>query len=71
LRDIKFINIPNKTVKIQVVADGERIQFLRDGEVVFDFTDKEPFREGWFGFRTTRSHIKIDNFLAFRLVSQP
>jgi len=71
LRDAKFMNVPNKTVKIQVIADGERVQFLRDGEVIFDFTDKEPFREGWFGFRTTRSHIRIDNFRAFRLVSQP
>ena len=67
LRDAKFMNIPNKTVKIQAIADGERVQFLRDGEAIFDFTDKSPFREGWFGFRTTRSHIIIDNFRVYRL----
>lgn len=71
LRDAKFMNVANKTVKIQVIADSERVQFLRDGEVIFDFTDKEPFREGWFGFRTTRSHIKIDNFRVYRIVSEP
>lgn len=71
LRDAKFMNVGNKTAKIQLIADGERIQFLRDGEIVFDMTDKAPFREGWFGLRTTRSHMKIDNFRVYRLASRP
>ena len=67
LLDAKFMNVPNRTVKIQLIADGERVQFLRDGEVLFDLTDKAPFREGWFGFRTVRNHMKIDKFRVFRL----
>jgi len=67
LKDARFMNVPNKTVKIQIVANEERIQFLRDGEMVFDFEDNEPYTEGWFGFRTVRSHMRIDNFKVFEL----
>ena len=65
--DPKFMNVPNRTVKIQLIADGEHVQFLRDGELIFDFTDPSPFREGWFGLRTVRNHMKIDRFRVYRL----
>jgi hypothetical protein len=71
LLDAKYMNVPNRPVKIQIIADGERVQFLRDGELLFDFTDKAPFREGWFGFRTVRSHLKIDKFRVYRLRASP
>jgi hypothetical protein len=63
----KFMNVPNKTLKIELVADGKKIQFLRDGELIFTYDDPEPYREGWFGFRTTRSHIRFDNFKVTRI----
>lgn len=67
LRDKKFLHAPNKTLTIQIISDGGKIQYLRDGEVVFDFEDKEPYTEGWFGFRTVRNHLRIDNFKVYRL----
>ena len=66
LSDAKFMNVPNQTVKIELVANGNTIQFLRDDEVIFTFEDPEPYQEGWFGFRTTRSHIRFDNFKVSR-----
>jgi len=67
LKDEQFLLKPNKTLKIQIVSDGRRQQFIRDGEVVFDFTDDKPFVEGWFGFRTVSNHLRIDNFRVYRL----
>ena len=67
LSEAKYMNIPNKTLKIELVADGKKIQFLRDGELIFTFDDPEPYQEGWFGFRTTRSHIRFDNFKVTRI----
>lgn len=67
LRDAKFMNVPNRPVKIQLIADGERVQFIRNGKLIFNFTDRKPFREGWFGFRTVRNHMRIDNFRVYRL----
>lgn len=70
LSEAKFMNVPNKTIKIELVADGKRIQFLRDGEPIFTYDDPEPYQEGWFGFRTTRSHIRFDNFKVTRIPTQ-
>lgn len=68
LRDKKYTHTPNKVLKIRIIADGERIQYWRDGEKVIDFVDDDPLREGWFGFRTVRNHMKIDNFKVYRLL---
>jgi hypothetical protein len=70
LRDKKFMHTPNKTLKIQVISNGSRIQYLRDGKIVFDFKDKAPFTEGWFGFRTVRNHMRIDNFRVHQLLAK-
>ena len=70
LNEAKYLNVPNRTVKIELVADGKRIQFLRDGEVIFTYDDPNPYEEGWFGFRTTRSHIRFDNFQVTRPASK-
>lgn len=49
--------------QIELVAtDDGKVQFSRDGMVVFDFHDPAPLREGWFGFRTVNSRIDIRNF---------
>ena len=66
LRDQKYLHVPNKTLKIQIICDGSRTLFQRDGETVFDFTDSEPLTEGWFGFRTVNNHMTIDNFRVYR-----
>ena len=67
LTDKKFLNVANKVIKIKLVADGEKIQYWRDDELVFDVLDKEPYTEGWFGFRTVKNHLKIDNFKVYQL----
>lgn len=48
-------------IEASVTADGQ-VQFIRDGEVIFDVRDPAPLREGWFGFRTVHSRIEIRNF---------
>jgi len=48
--------------RIELVVVGSRVQYLRDGELVFDFTDPEPLASGWFGFRTVKSRIEIRDF---------
>jgi len=57
------------TVKIQLVAFGETVRYLRDGEVIFDIRDPKPYREGWFGFRTVNSHLVLDNVRIYRLTA--
>lgn len=63
LRERRFLLEGDRTytVEISVSADG-RVRWARNGEVLFDFTDPQPLREGWFGFRTVHSRIEIADF---------
>ena len=59
----KFLLIPDHVYRITLVAGADgRVQFIRDGEVVFDWKDPEPLRSGWFGFRTVDSRIELRDF---------
>lgn len=48
--------------RIQLIVIGDRVQFLRDGEVIFDYRDAEALHHGWFGFRTVKSRIHLTDF---------
>ncbi len=59
----EFLLKPDHVYEITLVAGADgRVQFIRDGEVVFDWTDPQPLRRGWFGFRTVDSRIEIRDF---------
>lgn len=67
LSDKKVMLEYNVPIKIQLVADGERVAYLRDGEIIYDIHDSEPYTDGWFGFRTVNNHMTIDNFKVYQL----
>ncbi|MCX6136625.1 MAG: DUF6250 domain-containing protein [Ignavibacteriales bacterium] len=52
-----------------VVCDG-RTQFFLNGELFFDYADTQLYREGYFGFRTTKSHQLMDNFKVYQLSNE-
>ncbi|HEY4302304.1 MAG TPA: DUF6250 domain-containing protein [Candidatus Didemnitutus sp.] len=62
-RDCASLLEGDRTYRIELVAAADgRVQFIRDGVVVFDFHDPQPLRRGWFGIRTVRSRIEIRHF---------
>ncbi|UCD30346.1 MAG: sulfatase-like hydrolase/transferase, partial [Planctomycetota bacterium] len=67
LRDQKYLLQPNRPIKIQLVTFGNIIQYIRDGEIIFDIRDDRPYHQGWFGLRTVRNHMTVDNFRVWRL----
>lgn len=58
---------PNVWQTVQLVALGNRIQYYRDGRLIFDFLDDAPYTRGRFGFRTTASHVELRNFRVYRI----
>lgn len=48
-------------IELRALAGG-RVQFVRDGEIIFDVTDPQPLTRGWFGFRTVNSRLEISRF---------
>jgi hypothetical protein len=63
-----YLIVPSHTYKFQLVFYEGLVQYARDGEVIFEYQDPEPYTEGHFGFRTVRNHEFIDNFKVYRLV---
>ncbi len=58
---------PNRPYRIRLVADGSRIELQRDGKVMFQLPDPEPYTRGHFGLRTTKSHLRIRDFRVYAL----
>ena len=67
LSDEKYMLKYNIPIKIQLIADGNRVAYVRDDEVIYDVHDPDPYTNGWFGFRTVHNHMTIDNFRVYRL----
>jgi hypothetical protein len=66
LQAAAFLLRGNQTYQLTLVAAGGRAQYLRDGEVFFDYADPQPLTRGWFGFRTVHSRIEIKHFRVWR-----
>lgn len=64
----EFLLTPNVKQHLALVADGNLIQYYRDGRKIFELTDPAPYTHGWFAFRTTQNHMTVENFSVRRLV---
>lgn len=48
-------------ITLMALADGT-VRYYRDAELIFEFKDPAPLAEGWFGFRTVQSHLRVRDF---------
>ena len=53
LRNPEFLLKPNVAQTIDLVAFDKRVQNYRDGKLIFDYTDADPYTHGHFALRTT------------------
>lgn len=58
---------PNKNYLIQIVVYNGTTKVFVEGEQYFSYTDAKPLTEGYFGFRTVKSHQEINGFKVYRL----
>lgn len=56
----------NQPVRIEISVIGDRVRYYSDDVLVFDYVDPEPYRSGWFAFRTVASHFAIRDFVVWR-----
>lgn len=62
-----YLIVPTHSYVFQLVYFNGLVQFIRDGDVIFELDDPEPYPSGYFGFRTTRNHEFVDDFRVYRL----
>ncbi len=67
---VKMI-VPNREVTVRLIADGNLIQYFRDGEKIFEYIDPQPYTSGWFALRTTKNHMRVRNLRIVRLLPVP
>ncbi len=67
LSDTKFMLEPNKPYHIKIIAHQGTIQYYRDDVLFADFEDANPYTSGYFGFRTVKNHMTVDNFKVYIL----
>jgi hypothetical protein len=59
--------VANRWRTVRLVADGGLIQYWNDGRKLFELNDPEPYTRGWFGLRTTLSHLRVGRFRVYAL----
>lgn len=58
----KYLIIPNQWHEIEIVVQNNQVKYSYNGEILINHEDDEPYRSGYFGFRTVNNHMKIRNF---------
>lgn len=64
--DARHLLRPNHWYHIRLRNIGNRVQYFIDGQLLVDYTDDNPLKSGWFGFRTTQSRTRMANFKYYK-----
>jgi len=67
LSDKKYLIKTNKTNKVKIVVDGHSVKYFFNRILVYDVTDPAPYKDGYFGIRTNKNHMWIDDFKVYRI----
>ena len=67
LSDEKFLITANKKMHIEIIVKDSTTSYSRDGEVIFQINDPNPYTKGYFGFRTVNNHMIIENFKVIKI----
>ncbi len=62
-----FMLNPNHEYKIRTVVQRGKTSFYVDGKLYFTYDDPTPLKQGYFGFRSTKSHQIISGIKVYQL----
>lgn len=65
--DKAFMNVPNQMTNIKIVNLDDKVEVYANDKKLYEINDPEQFKSGYFGFRTWKSHLKLDNFKVYTL----
>lgn len=67
LSDESFLITANTVNHVRIVVYNNHIQYYRNNQLIYDFNDPQPYKEGYFGVRTYNNHMSVDNFKVYQL----
>jgi len=53
---------PDHWYSVVISVNNGTVQYWSDNEMLSNYQDPTPLKRGWFGFRTTQSHLQIRDF---------
>ena len=62
--------VANRSQTITLIANGHQVEYWRGSKRLIRFNDDAPYTRGWFAFRTTHSHLRIESFRVYSLREQ-
>jgi hypothetical protein len=65
--DRNHLLLPNKEYHIAIEVINNTVRFIVNGETYFEYNDPAVLREGYFGFRSTKSRQAIDWIKVYQL----
>ena len=66
-KDSAHLLLPNKLYKITIEVKGNMIRYSVDGKTWFEYNDLSVLKEGYFGFRSTKSRQAIEWVRVYQL----
>jgi hypothetical protein len=69
LRTRDVLVTPNREARIRIVTEQGRVQYFRDGLLIFSFDDPAPCVRGWFALRTTQNHMQVRDFRVYTIAN--
>lgn len=57
----------NRSQTVTLIASGRQIEYWRNSQRLFEYSDPQPYRQGWFAIRTVQSHLKIARLRVYAL----
>ncbi|PHN02705.1 DUF6250 domain-containing protein [Flavilitoribacter nigricans] len=67
LSDPKYLITPNAPNHIRIVVFEGEVQYWRNDQLIYDFYDPSPYVSGYFGFRTVRNHMTVEDFKIYKI----
>ena len=59
---------PNTPVHIELIVLGGLVQLRRDGDLLFELHDENPYHRGRFGLRTVKNHMVVTDFRVHEII---
>lgn len=67
LSDPKYLITPNIPNHVRIIVFGNQVQYWRNDQLIYDFYDPSPYVSGYFGLRTVRNHMTVDDFKIYKI----
>lgn len=66
-KDAAHLLMPNHNYRVEIEVKNGRIRYTVDNVPYFNFTDPSPLKQGFFGFRSTKSNQLISDLKIYQL----